>query len=52
MENIINEAEYINGKLNENGYDENGNIIYEIINGNGLKKLIINTEIYNLLFSI
>ena len=36
---LINEEEYINGKLNEKGFDENGNIIYQIINGNGIKKI-------------
>ena len=33
------EGEYINGKKwNGKGYDENGNIIYELINGNGKVK--------------
>ena len=31
------EGEYLyNKKLNGKGYDENGNIIYELINGNGM----------------
>jgi len=33
--------QYIDGKLNERGYDRNGNLIYEIKNGNGIKKSII-----------
>ena len=33
------EGEYLyNNKYNGKGYDENGNIIYEIINGNGTVK--------------
>ena len=31
--------ECIDGKLNEKGYDGNGNLIYEIKNGNGIKKI-------------
>ena len=37
--NIIFEGEYLNDKKwNGKGYDENGNILYELINGNGKVK--------------
>ena len=36
---ILIKMDYTDGKWNEIGYDENGNIIYEIINGNGLRKI-------------
>ena len=39
MKNLEYEGEYLyNIKYNGKGYDENGNVIYELINGNGKVK--------------
>ena len=43
---LIFEGEYLNGKRwNGKGYDENGNIIYELNNGNGKVKEYFNREL-------